>query len=124
VTGFQTVLAKHAQEAGEVALEDATLYWWILKPDAPITGLTGLVNQGEIFDVQSDRSQRISSFGVLLGRDRIVILIEPKTAVQNIARSMLRKPDGAELSWHAWQDHFRQYMPTPIRAFMESLLNR
>jgi hypothetical protein len=124
VTGFQTVLAKHAQEAGEVALEDATLYWWILKPDAPITGLTGLVNQGEIFDVQSDRSQRISSFGVLLGRDRIVILIEPKTAVQNIARSMLRKPDGSELSWHVWQDHFRQNMPAPVRAYMESLLNR
>lgn len=124
VSGYQAVLSTNAQDSGEMALKDATLYWWILKPNSPLSGCTGLINQDEVFDLQSDRSSRISQFGVLLGRDRVVILVEPKDAVQNIARSTLRKPDGSELSWHVWQDQFRQNMPTPIRSFMESLLNR
>jgi hypothetical protein len=124
VSGYQAVLSTNAQDSGEMALKDATLYWWILKPNSSFSGCTGLINQDEVFDLQSDRSSRISQFGVLLGRDRVVILVEPKDAVQNIARSMLRKLDGSELSWHVWQDQFRQNMPTPIRLFMESLLNR
>ena len=124
VTGFGSVVNANAIEQGVMPLEDAKIHWWILKPDAAITGLTGLINQDEIFDIQSDRSNRISHFGVMLGRDRVVILVEPKEAVQNIARTMLRKPDGSELSWNHWQDQFRANMPAPLRAFLEALLNQ
>ena len=124
VTGFQSVIESNSIEHGVVALDDAKINWWILKPDPQINGLTGLINQDEIFDIQSDRSNRISHFGIMLGRDRVVILIEPKEAVQNIARTMLRKPDGSEISWNHWQDQFRANMPEPIRAFLEALLNQ
>jgi hypothetical protein len=124
VIGFEAVIAANAQEQGQMPLEDAMIHWWILKPNAAITGVTGLINQDEVFDIQSDRSSRISQFGVMLGRDRVVILVEPKDAVQNISRTMLRKPDGSELSWNDWQDEFRAHMPVPIRSFLESLLNQ
>jgi hypothetical protein len=124
VTGFEAVIAANAQEQGVMPLEDATIHWWILKPNAAITGVTGLINQDEVFDIQSDRSSRISHFGVMLGRDRVVMLVEPKDAVQNISRTMLRKPDGSELSWNHWQDQFRANLPDAIRLFLESLLNQ
>jgi hypothetical protein len=50
--------------------------------------------------------------------------VEPKDAVQNISRTMLRKPDGSELSWNHWQDQFRANLPDAIRLFLESLLNQ
>jgi hypothetical protein len=50
----------------------------------------------------------------MLGRDRVVILVEPKDAVQNISRTMLRKPDGSELSWNHWQDQFRANLPSRL----------
>jgi hypothetical protein len=124
VTGFEAVIAANAQEQGLMPLEDATIHWWILKPNAAITGVTGLINQDEVFDIQMDRSNRISHFGVMLGRDRVVILVEPKDAVQNISRTMLRKPDGSELSWNHWQAQFRANMPAPTLSFLESLLNQ
>lgn len=124
VTGFEAVISANAQEQGVMPLEDATIHWWILKPNGAIAGVTGLINQDEVFDIQSDRSSLISHFGVMLGRDRVVILVEPKDAVQNISRTMLRKPDGSELSWNHWQDHFRENLPEAIRLFLESLLNQ
>lgn len=53
----------------------------------------------------------------------MVIIIEPNEASQNIARTHLKKPDGSDFNWHAWQDEFRSNLPPEIQAYLESLLS-
>lgn len=123
ISGFQHMADAHSLDRGVLLLEDAQAYWWITKPDSPIRGQTGLVNQGEIFDIQSDRSNRSSYFGIIVGRDRVIIYIEPNNAVQNTARSGLTKPDGSHLNWALWQDEFRENMPASLQVFLDEMLN-
>jgi hypothetical protein len=122
--GFKDSLMAHASQHGTLALRDAKAHWWLLNADSPIKGQSALLNQGEIFNVEGDRSNRLTHFGILLGRDRVVIIIEPNEASQNIARTQLKKPDGSEFSWHAWQDEFRANLPAEIQAYLESLLSQ
>jgi hypothetical protein len=122
--GFKDSLMAHATQHGTLGLHDAKAHWWLLKADSPIKGQSALLNQGEIFNVEGDRSNRLTHFGILLGRDRVVIIIEPNEAAQNIARTQLKKPDGSEFSWNAWQDEFRANLPPEIQAYLESLLSQ
>ena len=124
LVGFKDSLNAHAYQHGSLALGDAKAHWWLLNADSPIKGQSALLNQGELFNVEGDRSSRLTHFGILLGRDRVVIIIEPNEATQNIARTHLRKPDGGEFSWHAWQDEFRAHLPAEIQAYLESLLSQ
>jgi len=123
ITGYQEIANHHCHEYGQLRLSDATAYWWILPEDCPIQGHTALINQGELFDISDSRSQRLSHFGIVVGRNRIILLIEPDDAVQNTARTNLVRPDGSGLHWHTWQDEFRANMPQAIRNFIDSLLN-
>ena len=121
-TGFAALANAQSQERGTLELTGAKAHWWILKPGASLAGQTALINQGEVFDVSDARSNRLAHFGILVGRNRIIILIEPEDAVQNTARTSLVRPDGAALNWNAWQDEFRSNMPAQINAFIDSLL--
>jgi len=121
---FSETLSGQATHQGTLALQDAKAHWYILQADSKVKGHSGLVNQGEIFNVESDRSNRLTHFGILLGRERVVILIEPQEASQNIARTHLKKPDGSDFSWHPWQDEFRARLPQEIQAFLNSLLSQ
>jgi len=123
INGFQFLADGHSLDQGVLQLEDAKAYWWITKVNSPIRGQTGLINQGEIFDIQSDRSNRSSYFGIIVGRDRVIIYIEPHNAVQNTARSGLTKPDGSHLNWALWQDEFREKMPASLQVFLDEMLN-
>jgi len=110
-------------------LTEAKLFWWIMPKGtdghgrALLKGHTALINQNERFDISDARSNRIAHFGVLVGRDRVIIYIEPKNAVQNTARTGLKKADGSDLSWDRWQDEFRDKMPNTIRDFIAKLLD-
>ena len=121
-TGFAALANAQSQVRGELDLIDAKAYWWILKPDASLSGQTALINQGEVFDVGDARSNRLAHFGILVGRNRVMIMIEPKDAVQNTARTNLVKADGSVMQWSAWQDEFRMNMPSQINEFINSLL--
>ena len=121
---FSETLSAQSMQQGTLALQDAKVHWFILQADSVIKGHSGLVNQGEIFNVESDRSSRLTHFGILLGRERVVILVEPHEASQNIARTHLKKPDGSDFSWHHWQDAFRAHLPQEIQAFLDSLLSQ
>ncbi|MBT8637315.1 ATP-binding protein [Polynucleobacter paneuropaeus] len=121
-TGFAVLANAQSQARGELDLIDAKAYWWILKPDATLSGQTALINQGEVFDVGDARSNRLAHFGILVGRNRVMIMIEPKDAVQNTARTNLVKLDGSVMNWSAWQDEFRMNMPSQINEFINSLL--
>jgi len=74
--------------------------------------------------VEGNWSNRLTHFGILLGRDRVVIIIEPQEASQNISRTHLKKPDGSEFAWLLWQNEFRTKLPAEIQAYLESLLNQ
>ncbi len=123
ITGFHHIIDQHAQDQGLLRLNNATALWWIMAEDSPIKGQTGLLNQGEIFDSQSDRSNRSSYFGIIVGRDRVIIYLVPDNAVQNTARTGLKNPDGSDLHWNPWQDQFRAEMPQALKDFLDSLLN-
>jgi hypothetical protein len=122
-TGFKTIADEQSQSRGELTLTGAKAHWWILKPGASLAGQSALLNQGEIFDVSDARSSRLAHFGILVGRNRIIILIEPEDAVQNTARTNLVKKDGSWIDWSTWQDEFRNNMPGEIASFIDSLLN-
>jgi len=121
-TGFKTIADEQSQSSGVMALPGAKAHWWILKPGATIAGQSALLNQGEIFDVSDSRSSRLAHFGILVGRNRIIILIEPEDAVQNTARTNLVRTDGSWIDWSGWQDEFRKNMPVEISTFIDSLL--
>ena len=121
--GFKDSLAANSFQQGTLDLKDAKAHWWLLKADSTLSGQSALLNQGEIFNVEGDRSSRLTHFGILLGRDKVVIMIEPHEASQNIARTHLKKPDGSDFNWHAWQDEFRANLPPEIQAYLESLLS-
>jgi hypothetical protein len=124
LVSFKDTLITNSYQFGTVELDDAKAHWWILKVDSKLKGHTALLNQGEIFNIESDRSSRLTHFGILLGRDKVVIIIEPKEASQNIARTHLKKKDGSDFSWSKWQDEFRSQLPAEIRSFLESLLSQ
>ena len=121
-TGFAAMANEQSQAQGVLQLDGAKAHWWILKPGAILVGQTALINQGEVFDVSDARSNRLAHFGILVGRNRVMILIEPEDAVQNTARTNLVKKSGAALSWGAWQDEFRSKIPAQINEFINSLL--
>ena len=123
ITGFHKAIDEYALDQGLLSLKGATALWWIMAKDSPIKGQTALLNQGEIFDSQSDRSNRSSYFGIIVGRDRVIIYLVPDDAVQNTARTGLKKPDGSDLNWNPWQDQFRTEMPQALQDFLDSLLN-
>ena len=122
--GFNETLIADSVHYGSVALRDAKAYWYLLTEDSPVRGHSALINQGEIFNVEGERSNRLTHFGILLGRDRVVIMIEPHAASQNIARTQLKKLDGSEFWWQPWQDEFRSVLPQPIQSYLSSLLNQ
>jgi hypothetical protein len=123
VTGFKVIADQHAEFKGQTRLSNANVYWWILPEGCPIKGHTALLNQDEIFDVSDARSNRISHFGIVVGRDRVMIYVEPDEAQQNTSRTNLVKPDGSQLNWNVWQDEFRQNQPQEIRDFIDRMLN-
>lgn len=124
LVGFQDALVATSNHHGVVQLKDAKAHWFLLQSDSPIKGHSGLMNQGEIFNVEGNWSNRLTHFGILLGRDGVVIIIEPKEASQNIARTHLKKPDGSEFSWQSWQEEFRANLPAEIQAYLENLLRQ
>ena len=129
VVGQKEVLDSRAEHKGEMSVTGAKVYWWIMPKGVDghgrelVKGHTALINQDEVFDISDARSNRLAYFGVIFGRDRVVIYIEPEKAVQNTARTGLVKPDGSPLSWDLWQDEFRANMPIVLRQFLDNLIN-
>jgi len=108
---------------------DAKIYWWVMPKGSDghgrelLKGHTALINEDEIFDISDARSNKISYFGVILGRDRVIIYVEPENVVQNTARTNLVRPDGSAILWDRWQDEFRTNIPEQLRLFLEQLSN-
>lgn len=127
IVGQKSVLDENSELSGCLRVTDATVYWWVMKEGADghgralVKGHTALINQDEVFDVSDARSNRITYFGVIYGRERVVVYVEPDHAVQNTSRTSLVKSDGAPLGWDQWQDDFRENMPPALKAFLDEL---
>lgn len=129
VLGQKALLDAKAEHRGTLDVTGAKVYWWIMPKGIDghgrelVKGHSALLNQDEVFDVSDARSNRLAYFGVIFGRDRVVIYVDPEHAVQNTARTGLVKPDGSALQWDSWQDQFRQNMPPVLRQFLDNLIN-
>lgn len=129
ITGQKQLLDSRAEKKGELAVTGANIYWWIMPKGIDghgrelLKGHSALINQDEIFDISDARSSRLAYFGVLFGRDRVIIYVEPEKAVQNTARTGLVRVDGSPLSWDSWQDEFRSNMPSALKEFLENLID-
>lgn len=129
IRGQKAILDEKADLKGITGVDGAKIHWWVMPKGIDghgrelLKGHTALVNQGEIFDVSDARSSRSSFFGVIVGRDRVIIYVEPENAVQNTARTGLLRPDGSALTWDRWQDEFRSNMPPELKVFLDTLLS-
>jgi hypothetical protein len=129
VEGQKSLLDSYATHSGEVLISDAKIHWWILKSDRQghgrefIRGHTGCVHQDELFDLADGRSNRAAGFGIIFGREHVVIYVEPKSGyVQDTTRTRLLQQDGSALPWDRWQDEFRQKMPPDLEKFQKDML--
>jgi len=129
IRGQKAILDEKADLKGTVNLSDAKLYWWVMPKGSDghgremLKGHTALVHEDELFDMSDSRSNRIAYFGVIVGRDRVIIYVEPTNVVQNTSRTNLLRPDGSPVLWEIWQDEFRANMPQPLKKFLEDLQN-
>lgn len=128
VLGQKAILDGHAVASGSVKISDAIVRWWILKENRDghgrefIKGHTGCICQNEIFELADGRSNRAPGFGILFGREDVVLYVEPLHGyVQDTTRSRVVKSDGTALPWDRWQDEFRGKLPKEIREMQQRL---
>ena len=123
VTGYQAIANNHAEVKGQTRLSNATVHWWLLPENSPLKGHSALLNQGEVFDISDPWNNRLTPYGIIVGRDRVILYVEPNEAEQNTARSHLVKRDGSPQQWWFWSTEFRENLPEEISAFIDKLLN-
>lgn len=95
LTGYQPFLNSMSLSKGSLRLGNANYYWWILKESVPVHGHAALINQGEIFERKEHWENTLALFGILVGRNRLVIYVEPDDVEQNTPRTNLLHLDVA-----------------------------
>ena len=123
LTGYQPFLNSMSLSKGSLRLGNANYYWWILKESVPVHGHAALINQGEIFERKEHWENTLALFGILVGRNRLVIYVEPDDVEQNTPRTNLLHHNGSPIVWQGWQEAFRANMPQEIKDFLDTLLN-
>ena len=127
VLGQRDTLDKHSIAQGTLTLSDAKIYWRLMNPERGqghgreyISGHTACINEEELFDLCDGRSNRAPEFGIYIGKEDVVLIVEPNANyVQNTARTGLVRRDGSELPWNRWADEFRAKMPIEIEEFIK-----
>lgn len=127
ILGQEATLKRYQESSGITPLSDAKVHWWILEPDRDghsrelVAGHTGCINQNELFDIAQGRNSRAVHFGIYMGKENIVLYIEPSSNkyVQNTARTGLVERDGSSLPWSRWEDDFRLVMPEELDEYIK-----
>lgn len=133
ILGQEATLDKHTISKGTVSISDANIHWWILDKDRDagghsrelVNGHTGCLNQNELFNLAEGRSSKAPQFGIIVGKEDVVMYIEPSNIgyVQNTSRTGLVQTDGSHLPWERWQDEFRIKMPKELEEFIKERMN-
>ena len=131
VSGQRATLDQYTIDNGKVSLTDAKIYWRLMDPNRGsghsreyLNGHTACLNQNELFDLSDGRSNRSPEFGVIIGKEDVILIIEPNSNyVQNTSRTNLVKRDGSELPWNRWAEEFREKMPPEIKEFIKKRLD-
>lgn len=131
INGQCATLKNNEVANGVVSISDANIHWWILKKERSghgrelVLGHTACLNQNELFDIADGRSSRSPHFGIIFGKENVVLYIEPSSAgyVQNTARTGLIQTDGSPLPWERWQDEFRAKMPKELDDYVKERMN-
>lgn len=129
VKGQKKSLDENAVCSGIVVLSDANAHWWLLREGADghgrecLRGHSAALNQGELFEVSDPRSSRVRNFGIVLGSERVVIYVEPKSCFQNQTRTSLLTDQGAALPWERWAEEFKSRLPRELAEYVQQLLS-
>ena len=130
IRGQKNILDGRSIIKGVAQITDARVHWWVMPKGSEgkgrelVKGHTAIVVQDEIFDISDSRSNRSAYFGVLVGRDQVIIYVEPNRGMleHNTTRTHLVNKDGSPVSWDLWQDEFSKNMPPELREFLDKLL--
>ncbi|MGF1472101.1 MAG: hypothetical protein ACFB50_10220 [Rubrobacteraceae bacterium] len=142
IAGQEFILDKHCLASGSVDLSTAHARWWIMPTEKEfgdfggyknrfhITGHSAALYQDELYEmvVGNAGTVRLQHFGVILGYNRVVIYVEPKSVpgkvlTSNTARTQLLI-DGEPLPWAEWAAEFREKLPQEIRALIDEVAGR
>ncbi|CAI8310666.1 MAG: Uncharacterised protein [Gammaproteobacteria bacterium] len=125
IEGQKAILDRHSNARGTVTLSDVTVHWWIMDPERQdharqfTSGHTACINGGEVLNILDGRSHKAVHFGVLFGKEDVIIYLEPNARYsQNISRTTMVFDGNKPLPWDRWQDEFRQQLPPEIEAFV------
>ena len=134
ITGQKQYLDNHALHLGKHNLDNAIVYWWILREEPAITNNSGYIEsaghvaalyQNELYDRATSRAgvAQLQHFGILFGTRFIVLYIEPRPKsddilTTNTARTTLLI-NGDSLPWSDWAYEFRQTMPKILADFIK-----
>jgi hypothetical protein len=133
VDGMEAWLRSSSEAAGSVPLTGATAHWWILRPDVDVNAghytpppHVAALYQDELYEITQGRAgvARLQSFGVIFGHSRVVIYVEPDTALHQVESNTARTTltlDGDSLPWTEWAAEFRDKFPEPLRALVEEV---
>lgn len=131
VTGQKEYLDTHADKRGIKELSDVNIHWWILKRQDETeasgwskiyasVGHVAFLLDNELYEMSHGKTSyhRLTSFGIIFGKNEIVIYIEPKNKrkyTSDITRSHI-KPDGMiNLPWADWGEEFAKDLPPEIK---------
>ncbi|HRD53135.1 MAG TPA: hypothetical protein PKY96_10870, partial [Flavobacteriales bacterium] len=129
LTGQEKYLDEHRVAKGNLALENATAHWWVLKDEHALTGFSGSLESSghtaalyndELYELTTGKTgtARLQQFGVTFGYRQVVIYIEPKDTdrsrlTTNTARTQLLV-NNETLPWTEWAAQFREQLPKEI----------
>lgn len=141
VMGSSEFLERNQESSGSVDLGDVQAHWWILQEKEDRNwafgrhmhlsgGHMAALYQDELYELATKRSAdaRLQSFGIALGKRRVVIYVEPKLVegrkvTPNVSRTSLHI-DGEALPWADWGERFRENMPAELVALQENVGNK
>lgn len=122
--GMERYLNSVKQHQGSVAVNGATVHWWILKKDRPNiseinpAGHVAALYQDELYEMRLGKSGNalLNRFGIIFEMKHVVIYVQPTYRdgiTTDTARTQL-KLNGGALPWEEWADEFRDKLPKEL----------
>jgi len=131
IIGLENTLNKFTVKDGRVDLDDAAVYWRIMKPEREghareyVTGHTAVIHENEVFDISYGVGNKALGFGIYVGAPNIALHIHPKTSeyMQNNVRNNIILKGTGSLPWERWQNQFQNNFPAELSKYLEDTMS-